>query len=323
MSSQETRLHRSDSVYVAGHRGLIGSAVLRRLAQEGFTNVLTRDRAEVDLTQEAPVRRFFDEQRPEVVILAAGRVGGILENLRHPADFITENLAIQLNVFRSALAVGCERVVFFGSSCMFPKHCPQPMREDMVFEGKPEPTSLPYAVAKIAGVEMCLALNRQLEQTRFIPVIPNSAFGPNDDFGLESSHVLSALMRRFHDAREAGAEKVVLWGSGNPRREFVHADDIADAVLFLLNADLADVELPINIGAGVDYSIRELAETMASVVGYQGGIEWDTSKPDGSPRKLLDSSRIRALGWQPHTDFRHGLEQTYEWFLANIREVAL
>lgn len=310
----------STPVFVAGHGGLIGSAVLRRLRQDGYTNLLVRTRAELDLTREGPVREFFERNRPRVVILAAGRVGGIMANQRYPADFILENLAIEVNVMRSAHAAGVERLVFLGSSCMYPKQCPQPMSESMLFQGRPEETSLAYAVAKLAGVEMCLAFNRQFGETRFLSVIPNSTYGPNDDFCAESSHVLSALLRRFHEAREQGSRRVVLWGSGTPRREFVHADDVADACLFLLQTDLSGVQFPLNIGVGQDHSIRELAETIAEVVGFSGEIDWDRSKPDGAPQKLLDGARMRALGWQPRVDFRDGLARTYRWFLENQQE---
>jgi GDP-L-fucose synthase len=315
-------LDTSAPIFVAGHKGLIGSAVLRRLRQDGFSNILVRDRRQLDLAREEQVWEFFSRERPQVVIMAAGRVGGIMENIRYPAEFILQNLAMQVNVMRSAFAVGVQRFVFFGSSCMYPRECPQPMREDMLFQGRPEDTSLPYAIAKLAGVQTCLALNKQLGETRFLPVIPNSAYGPNDNFDLNSAHVLSALIRRFHEARVNGNDRIVLWGSGKPRREFIHADDIADACVFLLHADLTRVELPLNLGVGQDYSIHELAMLVAEVVGFRGKIAWDTRKPDGAPRKLLDSSRMRALGWRPHVNLREGLSKTYEWFVQHATEVA-
>ena len=261
--------------------------------------------------------RFFDEYRPEYVVLAAGRVGGIVENQTYPADFINTNLAIQLNVLQAAHRSGVKKLILFGSSCMYPRECPQPMAEDVLLSGKPEPTSLAYAIAKLAGVQMCLAYNKQYGEQRFIPVIPNSAYGPNDNFDPKAGHVLSVLIRRFHEAKITGAKNITLWGSGNPRREFIHADDIADACLWLLGQEGSDLELPINIGVGRDYSIRELAEAIARVVGYSGKIEWDTGKPDGAPRKLLDSARIQSLGWKANVDFENGLRATYDWYLEH------
>ena len=238
-----------------------------------------------------------------------------MENQRVPADFITHNLSIQMNVLRAAHAVGARKLVFFGSSCMYPRDCPQPMAEDRILTGKPEETSLPYAISKLAGTQMCLAYNKQYGDTRFLPVIPNSAYGPNDNFDPQSSHVLSALIRKIHEARESGSPVVELWGSGTPRREFVHADDIADACCFLLQQDVRGIAFPLNIGTGVDYSIRELAGIIARVLDYAGEIRWDTSKPDGAPRKLLDASRLRALGWEPRVNFEDGIRATYAWFL--------
>jgi len=254
--------------------------------------------------------------------MAAGKVGGILENQSYPAEFIATNLRIDLNLMAAARSNGARQVLYFASSCMYPRDCPQPMAEHHLLTGRPEETSLSYAIAKLAGTQMCLALNRELGAPSFIPVIPNSAYGPHDNFDPASSHVLSALVRKFHDAKEAGAEKVLLWGTGTPRREFVHADEIADAGLFLLNAGLSDTELPINIGSGTDYSIRELAAIMQDIVGFKGRIEWDTTKPDGAPRKLLDSSRLRTLGWKPKIGFRDGLCNTYEWYARNAEKVS-
>lgn len=303
-------------IYVAGHAGLIGSAVLRRLEKDGFRDVLVRGRGELELTDPQAVGSFFRQNKPEYVVLAAGKVGGIMENKTKPADFLTQNLAIELNVLSAARAHGVKRLLFFGSSCMYPRQCTQPMKEEMLLSGSLEPTSMAYAAAKIAGVEMCLAFNRQDGGTRFIPMIPNSVYGPNDDFELESSHVLSAILRRFHEAKEKKLPSVTLWGSGNPRREFVYADDVADACLRLLDIDVSKVELPINIGVGRDVSIRELAELIKDVVGFEGRIEWDTGKPDGAPAKLLDSSRILSTGWKPLMPLRRGLEQTYRWYVT-------
>jgi GDP-L-fucose synthase len=304
-------------IFVAGHAGLIGSAVFRRLAREGYSRLITMSRSQLDLRDSAPVASFFDEVRPEYVVLAAGRVGGIVENQVYPADFMEDNIAIQLNVLKAARKIGVTKLIFFGSSCMYPRECPQPMVEDVLLSARPEPTSLPYAISKLAGTYMCLAYNKQYGEKRFIPVIPNSAYGPNDNFDPKSGHVLSALMSRFHEAKLSGAQAVTLWGSGSPRREFVHADDIADACLHLLQNDVSSLEFPLNIGVGRDISIRELAETIAGVVGYRGQLEWDRTKPDGAPRKLLDSTRLRSFGWSPKTSFTEGLKNTYDWYLQH------
>ena len=306
-----------NSIYVAGHQGLIGSALVRRLRADRYENLLLRDHASLELTNTAAVDHFFDEYRPDYVLLAAGRVGGIVENQTYPANFIDVNLAIQLNVLRAAQRTGVKKLILFGSSCMYPRECPQPMPEEFLLSGKPEPTSLAYAISKLAGVQMCLAYNKQYGEQRFIPVIPNSAYGPNDNFDPKAGHVLSVLIRRFHEAKLTGAESIALWGSGNPRREFIHADDIAGACLWLLNHDISRLELPINVGVGQDYSIRELAEAIARVIGYTGKMEWDTSKPDGAPRKLLDSTRIQSLGWKANVDFENGLKATYDWYLEH------
>ena len=308
---------REGCFYVAGHRGLIGSAMLRRLERFGARRILTRTHAELELRDAAAVRAFFAEHRPEYVVLAAGRVGGIVENQTCPAEFIDDNLAIQLNVLRAAHAHGTRKLILFGSSCMYPRECPQPMSETALLGGEPEPTSLPYAISKLAGVHLCLAYNRQYGERRFLPVIPNSAYGPNDNFDPESGHVLSALIRRFHEAKVNGRDHVTLWGTGNPRREFIHADDIADACLHLLSLDADTLEWPLNIGVGKDYSIRELAGHIAEVVGYRGEILWDMDKPDGAPRKLLDAGRLAATGWRPSVVFDEGLRATYRWYLEH------
>jgi GDP-L-fucose synthase len=306
------------TIYVAGHAGLIGSAVVRRLERDGYRSPITRRRSEVDLRDAGQVSEFFEEIHPEYVILAAGRVGGIMENQTCPADFMDENMAIQLNVLMAARQVGVRRLILFGSSCMYPRECPQPMAEHALLSGKPEPTSLPYAISKLAGTYLCLAYNKQDHETRFIPVIPNSAYGPHDNFDPKSAHVLSALMARFHQARASGAESVALWGSGSPRREFIHADDIADACVHLMRQDELAVELPLNIGVGQDVSIKELAEMIAHVVGYRGKLEWDLTKPDGAPRKLLDSARIQSLGWKPHVGLAEGVAETYRWYVGQV-----
>ncbi len=310
-------------IFIAGHAGLIGSALLRRLGSEGYSQIITLPRDRLDLQSAGCVDKFFGETRPEYVLLAAGRVGGIVENDTYPASFMEENIAIQLNVLRAAQKVNVSKLILFGSSCMYPKECSQPMTEDILLSGKLEPTSLPYAVSKLAGVYMCLAYNKQYGGNNFIPLIPNSVYGPNDNFDPKSAHVLSALMFRLYDAKVRGADSVTLWGSGSPRREFVHADDIADACLHLLERDVSDLDFPLNIGVGVDVSIKELAKLLAEVVGYKGSLNWDRTKPDGAPRKLLDSSRISATGWDAKILLHEGLRRTYKWYLENKRETAL
>jgi GDP-L-fucose synthase len=307
-------MKRDAVIYVAGHAGLIGSAVVRRLEKGGYRTPITRRRSELNLQDGRQVSEFFETVRPEYVVLAAGRVGGIMENQTFPADFMDENIAVQLNVLKAARRTGVRRLIFFGSSCMYPRNCPQPMDETALLSGMPEPTSLPYAIAKLAGVYLCLAYNKQDRETRFMPVIPNSVYGPHDNFDPNSAHVLSALMARFHQAKMSGAESVTLWGSGAPRREFIHADDLAEACVHLLEQDDLAVELPINIGVGRDVSIKELAESIAEVVGYRGDLQWDPTKPDGAPQKLLESARMRSLGWTPQVGLREGLATTYEWY---------
>ncbi len=304
-------------IYIAGHRGLIGSALVRRLTAAGPRHLITCDRSALDLTDASATNAFFAETRPEYVVLAAGRVGGIVENQQFPADFITSNLAIQLNVVQAARRHGVRRLILLGSSCMSPRDCPQPMEEHTLLSGPLEPTSLAYAIAKLAGVQLCLACNLQDGEQCFIPLIPNSAYGPHDNFDLGSGHVLASLIRRFVEAAQQGAPSVTLWGSGRPRREFVFADDIADACLQLLSRDISKLELPVNLGSGVDYSIAELAGKIAGFVGYTGNVVWDSSKPDGAPQKLLDSSRLRDWGWQAATGLDAGLHETIAWYRSN------
>ncbi len=299
---------------------MIGSAFVRHFTAAGFTQLILRDHEELELTNKLAVEAFFADQRPEIVILAAGKVGGIVENLTYPADFVTCNLEVQTNVIQSAHLHDAQRLLFFGSSCMYPRECAQPMAEGALLSGKPEVTSMAYAIAKLAGVQMCLAYNRQFGEQRFIPVIPNSVYGPNDNFDPQSGHVLSALINRFHSAVRAGDQILTLWGSGQPRREFIHADDLASACHLLLNTDLSSTELPINIGTGSDLAISELAQLIGDVVGYRGDINWDTERPDGTLRKLLDSSRIRALGWHPGISLESGIRQTYASFLESCHE---
>lgn len=314
----EVMMHRDAILYVAGHAGLIGSAVVRRLERDGYRTLITRRRSELDLQDGRQVSTFFEKIHPEYVILAAGRVGGIVDNQTFPADFMDENVAIQLNVLKAARKVGVRKLILFGSSCMYPRECAQPMAEEALLSGKPEPTSLPYAMSKLLGTYMCLAYNKQDCDIRFIPVIPNSAYGPYDNFDPKSAHVLSSLMARFHHAKVNGAESVTLWGSGSPRREFIHADDIAAACVHLLKEDNLAVELPINIGVGKDVSIKELAELIADIVGYRGELKWDQTKPDGAPQKLLDSTRIRSLGWEPRIGLTEGLASTYRWYVDHV-----
>ncbi len=312
-------MKRDAVIYVAGHAGLIGSALVRRLERDGYRSPITRRRNELDLQDTRAVNEFFEEVHPEYVMLAAGRVGGIMENQSFPADFMDENVAIQLNVLKAARKTGVRRLILFGSSCMYPRECSQPMAETALLSGNPEPTSLPYAVSKLLGTYMCLAYNKQDHDVRFIPVIPNSAYGPHDNFDPKAAHVSSALLARFHEAKLTGAESVGLWGSGSPRREFVHADDIADACVHLLAEEDLTVEFPINIGIGQDVSIKELAELIAGVVGYRGELNWDSTKPDGAPRKLLDSARIRSLGWKPRIGLHEGLRETYRWYVDHLK----
>lgn len=315
-------MRKNARIYIAGHAGLIGSAVVRYLSGYGYENLITRRRDALDLTNAESVERFFEHSRPEYVVLAAGKVGGITENQMYPAEFMHENLAIQINTLRAAQRTEVKRLIFIGSSCMYPRECPQPMPEALLLSGKPEPTSLAYAISKLAGVQMCLSYNQQYGAQRFIPIIPNTAYGPNDNFNPHSGHVLSSLIHKFHDAKLNRQPVVRLWGSGNPRREFVHADDIADVCHWLLCCDLPNLELPLNVGVGCDYSIRELADQIAAIVGYSGTIEWDTSRPDGAPRKLLDSTRLGGYGWKPRIDFAKGLRETYEWYLRHLTEKA-
>ncbi len=304
-------------IFVAGHSGLIGSALLRALERGGYSHPITVPRSQLDLQSAESVEKFFGDVQPEYVLLAAGRVGGIIENDTYPASFMEENLAIQINVLRAARKIDVTKLILFGSSCMYPKECSQPMAEDMLLSGNLELTSLPYAISKFAGVYMCLAYNKQYGSQRFIPVIPNTAYGPNDNFEPGSAHVLPALIARFHDAKIRGADSITLWGSGSPRREFVHSDDIASACLHLMQQDTAGVEFPLNIGVGSDISIKELAESIAEVVGYKGSINWDRTKPDGAPRKLLDKARMDATGWQAKISLDEGLRQTCKWYLEN------
>jgi len=298
-------------IYVAGHRGLVGSAVVRRLRAAGADHLVLRTHAELDLTDQAAVNDFFARERPEHVFLAAAKVGGIHANSTYPAEFIRDNLALQTNVIHSAWKHGAKKLLFLGSSCIYPKLAPQPLHEDALLTGPLEPTNEAYAIAKIAGLLHVQALRRQ-NGCSFISAMPSNLYGPGDNFNLASSHVLPALIRRFHEAKEGDHPAVTLWGTGSPRREFLHVDDLARACLLLLQQ--YDDPRPINVGVGEDITISELAATVAGVVGYRGRIEWDDSKPDGTPRKLLDIQRIRGLGWQPEIGLTAGITRTYEWY---------
>lgn len=302
-------------VFVAGHRGLVGSAILRRLERDGEGGILVRDRASLDLTRKDAVETFFSEERPSRVFLAAAKVGGILANDRYPADFIRENLEIQTHVIDAAFRNGVERLLFLGSSCIYPRNAPQPMTEDLLLSGHLEPTNSAYAVAKIAGIEMGRAYRKQ-HGFDVRALMPTNLYGPGDNFDLETSHVLPALLRKFHEAKEAGRPEVSVWGSGAPRREFLHVDDLADAAVFVMDLDRAPDLL--NVGCGEDVTIRELAETVSRVVGYEGKIVFDRSKPDGTPRKLLDVSRLTALGWRATIPLEEGLRRTYAWYRESV-----
>ena len=315
-------MNRQSIIYVAGHAGLIGSAVVRRLQHEGYQRIVTRSRRELELQDWKCVSGFFDDVRPDYVVFAAGRVGGIVENQSFPADFMDENFTTQLHVLKAARRTNIKKLIFFGSSCMYPRECPQPMAEKAILSGHPEPTSLPYALSKLVGVQLCLAYNQQDSRTRFFPLIPNSAYGPYDNFNPESGHVLAALIAKLHHAKVSGEKSVVLWGSGTPRREFVHVDDIADACLHILNMEDQDLDLPMNVGVGSDISIKELVNVIREIVGYTGSLEWDRQKPDGCPRKLLDSTRIRSLGWKPTVDLSEGLATTYDWYVENLETIS-
>ncbi len=306
-------------IFVAGHRGLVGSAIVRELGSLGYTNLLTRSRRELNLEDASAVSAFFAEQRPEFVVLAAAKVGGILANNSYPADFIRDNLAIQNNVIDASYRSGVDRLLFLGSSCIYPKLAPQPMPESCLLAGPLEPTNRPYALAKIAGIEMCWSYNRQYG-TKYLAAMPTNLYGPNDNFDLANSHVLPALIRKTAQALRDGESEVVVWGTGTPRRELLYSDDLAKACVFLLNLDaptydsmlVEDAPPLINIGTGEDVTIRELAETVARVLGFSGALRFDTSKPDGTPRKLMDVKRLHALGWHHTTDLETGIRKTWE-----------
>lgn len=304
-------------IYVAGHRGLVGSALVRRLEAGGYRRLITRTHAELDLTDPSATREFFRAQKPEYVFLAAAKVGGIHANNTYPADFLAQNLQITTNVLQAAFEQRVTKLMFLGSSCIYPKLAPQPMKEEYLLTGALEPTNEAYAIAKIAGIKMCAAFNRQ-HGTDFLSVMPTNLYGPGDNYDLENSHVLPALVRKMHEAKQRGEREVVVWGSGRPRREFLYSDDMADACVFLMERhSAADIGEFINIGVGTDLSVRELAESVAEIVGFHGGLSFDTSKPDGTPQKLLDVTRLTRLGWRAKTALKDGIAITYRDFLAS------
>ena len=305
-------MEKNSRIFVAGHRGLAGSAIVRKLDSEGYTEIIRASRQAVDLRVESAVEEFFSRERPEYVFLAAAKVGGILANDTKPAEFLRDNLAIQTNVIHAAWKHGARKLLFLGSSCIYPKFAPQPIREEYLLTGELEPTNEAYAIAKIAGIKMCQAYRKQYG-FRAISLMPTNLYGPGDNFDLQSSHVLPALLRKFHEAEASGAPEVTIWGSGSPRREFLHVDDLADAAVFLMNHyESGDI---VNVGTGEDLSIAELAQMMARVTGYRGRMAFDSSKPDGTPRKLLDVTRIHGLGWRAKIGLEDGIAATYQWYV--------
>src|SRR5213595_3661858 len=308
-------MNKFDKIFVAGHRGMVGSAIVRRLESDGFNNLLTRDHSQLDLANESAVAKFFAEKQPTIVIVAAAKVGGIKANDDFPVEFLLENFQIQNNVIHSAYESGVRKLLFLGSFCIYPKFAPQPIPETALLSGPMEPTNEAYAIAKIAGVKLCQAFSREYG-ANFISAMPTNLYGPNDNFDLETSHVLAALLRKAHEAKSRNEKKLIVWGTGEPRREFLHVDDLAAACLLLLEKyDSAEI---INVGCGEEISIRELAELICEVVGFDGHLAWDVTKPDGTPRKLLDVSKLRALGWKPSIPLRDGIARTYNWFVANF-----
>ncbi|PJE53281.1 MULTISPECIES: GDP-L-fucose synthase [unclassified Marinomonas] len=314
-------------IFVAGHNGMVGSALVRQLSQDSNNHVITVDRNELDLTNQQSVQSFFAEQSIDQVYLAAAKVGGIHANNTYPADFIYQNLMIEANIIHAAHVHNVQKLLFLGSSCIYPKLAEQPMREDALLTATLEPTNEPYAIAKIAGIKLCESYNRQYGRD-YRSVMPTNLYGPGDNFHPENSHVIPALIRRFHEAKEANASVVMAWGTGTPMREFLYVDDMAAASIFVMNLDDATYQKEtqpmlshINVGSGIDCTIKELTETVAKVVGYQGTIEWDTSKPDGAPRKLMDVSRLERLGWTSSIDLEQGLAKSYSWFLDNQADV--
>jgi GDP-L-fucose synthase len=308
---------KNSKIYIAGHRGMVGSAIKRNLESRGYTNLLFRTHSELDLTDQRQVNEFFESEKPEYVFLAAAKVGGILANSTYPAQFIYDNLMIEANVINAAYKHGAKKLLFLGSSCIYPKFAPQPMKEDYLLTGELEGTNEAYAIAKIAGIRLCKHYNQQY-RTNFMSVMPTNLYGQNDNFDLETSHVMPALIRKFHEAKINANPEVTIWGTGSPKREFLHVDDMADACVYLMeNYAYSDTCEFVNIGTGKDLSIKELAEMIKEIVGYRGKIVYDHTKPDGTPRKLLDVSRLHELGWREKIPLREGIEQTYKWYLDN------
>ena len=308
-------MQKSEKIFVAGHRGMVGSALIRALEAAGFSKLLKRDRSELELGDSAAVSKFFAKEKPEIVIFAAAKVGGIKANNDQPVEFLLENLRVQNSVIAAAHENGARKLLFLGSSCIYPKLAPQPIPESALLSGPLEPTNEAYAIAKIAGVKLCQAFSREYG-ANFVSAMPTNLYGPNDNFDLETSHVLAALLRKAYEAKKSSARELVVWGTGTPRREFLHADDCASACLFLL--EKYDSPEIVNVGCGEDISIRELAELVCEVVGFDGELSWDKTKPDGTPRKLLDVSKLRGLGWTPTISLRDGIAQAYDWFLKNV-----
>lgn len=308
-------MNKSSKIYIAGHKGMVGSALKRKLESLGYQNLLVRARSQLDLANFSKVRKFMRKEKPEYVFIAAAKVGGIIANRDYPADFFYQNIVIELNLIHAAYLAGVKKLLFMGSTCIYPKLALQPLKEEYLLEGPLEPTNEAYAIAKIAGIKMCQYYDTQYK-TNFISVMPTSLYGPNDNFDLEGSHVIPAMIRKFHSAKTRGDSEVTLWGTGKPRREFMYVDELADALVFLMKTyNSPDL---INIGIGTDYEIREIAERVAKIVGYTKSIKYDTSKPDGTPRKLVDTSKLDALGWKPSVSLEEGLKITYKWYLRNF-----
>jgi GDP-L-fucose synthase len=312
-------MDKRSKIYVAGHRGLVGSALRRKLESKGYANFIFRTHRELDLTNQQAVNEFFEQERPEYVFLAAAKVGGILANSTHPAIFIYENLMIEANVIHASYKYGVKKLLFLGSSCIYPKMAPQPLKEDFLLTGPLEETNEAYAIAKIAGIRLCKYYNQQYG-TNFISVMPTNLYGPNDNFDLETSHVMPALIRKFHEAKVNSEPEVIVWGTGKPFREFMHVDDMADACVYLMeNFNADDIREFVNIGVGKDITIGELAELIKEIVGFEGKIKLDTSKPDGTPQKLLDITKLNSLGWKARISLKDGIEQTYNWYQSQIK----
>jgi GDP-L-fucose synthase len=312
------KISQSNTIYLAGHSGLLGSAILKSLIKKGYKNIITQTRKELNLTNCSDTESFINKNNPDCVIIAAGKTGGIEENKSIPFDLLNENLQIQLSLLNASQKNNVKKVLFFGSSCMYPKSSLEPMTENMLLTGEMEKTSLAYAIAKISGIQMCLSLNQQFKKNTFIPLIPNSVYGPNDNFDPEKGHVLASLINKFHNAKILNKKEVLLWGTGKPIREFVFSEDLADACLFILNSDISSMDQPINISTGKEYSILQLSSIIAKVVGFNGKIVWDLNKPDGTFRKSLNIDKMTNLGWKSKTPLEKGILSTYDWYLENM-----